>query len=43
LIKGHIEGVKMNYCLDSEKVKEMKILLTGFLNEIQVPENFICK
>jgi ArsR family transcriptional regulator len=42
LIKGHIEGVKMNYCLDSEKVKEMKILLAGFLNEIQLPDGFIC-
>jgi DNA-binding transcriptional ArsR family regulator len=42
LIKGHLEGVKMNYCLDSEKLVEMKILLTGFLEEIQLPEDFIC-
>ena len=42
LIKGHVEGVKMKYCLDGEKVKEMKNLLTGFLEEIQLPENFIC-
>jgi len=42
LIKGHVEGVKMNYCLDGKKVKEMKNLLTGFLNEIQLPEDFIC-
>ena len=43
LIKGHIDGVKMNYCLDGEKVKEMKTLLTGFLDEIQIPDDYICK
>ncbi len=42
LIKGHVEGVKMKYCLDGEKVKEMNVLLSGFLNEIQLPEDFIC-
>ena len=42
LIKGHVEGVKMKYCLDGEKVKEMKNLLTGFLEEIQLPDDFIC-
>ena len=43
LIKGHVEGVKMKYCLDSEKVKEMKNLLTSFLEEIQLPDNFTCQ
>ena len=43
LIKGHIEGVKMKYCLDAQKVFEMKNLLTGFLDEIQLPENFTCE
>jgi len=43
LIKGHIEGVKMKYCLDGEKVKEMKNLLVSFLEEIQLPENFSCE
>lgn len=43
LIKGHIEGVKMQYCLDGERVKEMKNLLTSFLEEIQLPENFSCE
>jgi len=42
LIKGHIEGVKMKYCLDGKKVKEMKNLLTVFLDDIQLPEDFIC-
>lgn len=43
LIKGHVEGVKMKYCLDGEKVKEMKVLLSDFLEEIQLPENFSCE
>ncbi len=43
LIKGHVEGVKMKYCLDGEKVKEMKNHLTSFLEEIQLPENFSCE
>ena len=43
LIKGHVEGVKMNYCLDAEKVKEMKSLLTSFLDGIQFPDDFTCK
>lgn len=43
LIKGHVEGVKMKYCLDGEKVKEMKELLTSFLEEIQLSENVSCE
>ena len=43
LIKGHVEGVKMKYCLDGEKVKEMKNLLTSFLEEIQLPTDFTCE
>jgi len=43
LIKGHIEGVKMKYCLDGEKVQEMKILLASFLDEIQLQDDFVCQ
>ena len=43
LIRGHIEGVKTNYCLDYDKVEEMKEILMSFLDEIQLPENFSCK
>ena len=42
LIHGHVTGVKMNYCLDYEKVEEMKKILKGFLEEIKLPENFSC-
>ena len=43
LIQGHVEGVKTNYCLDYEKVEEMRNALSEFLNEIQIPEKFCCK
>ena len=43
LIRGHVSGVKMNYCLDYEKVEEMKKILSCFLDEIQLPEDFCCK
>jgi len=43
LIRGHVEGVKMNYCLDFEKVMEMKEILNGFLNEFQFTEDSSCK
>ena len=43
LIRGHVCGVKMNYCLDYGKVEEMKKILTSFLNEIQLPEGYCCR
>ena len=43
LIRGHVTGVKMNYCLDYEKVEEMRKILTGFLAEIEFPKDFCCK
>ena len=43
LIRGHMEGVKTNYCLDALNVMEMKNLLTSFLNEFQDSETFCSK
>ncbi len=43
LIQGHVEGVKTNYCLDYDKIEEMKKILGEFLNEIEIPANFCCK
>jgi DNA-binding transcriptional ArsR family regulator len=43
LIQGHVSGVKTNYCLDYQKVAEMKSLLNGFLNDIELPGDFCCK
>lgn len=42
LIQGHIEGVKTQYCLEPEKLTEMKNLLTGFLEEIEPADDFVC-
>ena len=43
LIRGQVDGVKTNYCLDTLKVEEMKNLLIGFLNEFQFSKNSYCK
>lgn len=43
LIRGHVTGAKMNYCLDYVKVEQMKNILSDFLNEIQLPINICCK
>jgi len=40
LIQGHIDGVKMNYCLDYENISKMKESLGNFLNELHIPEDF---
>lgn len=36
LIKGEIEGVKTNYCLNHEKIKEMESILHQFTHEINI-------
>ena len=43
LIQGQVQGVKTNYCLDYEKIEEMKNLLSGFLDDFKTPEGFCCK
>jgi len=43
LIHGHVSGVKMNYCLDYDKVEEMKLVLTSFMAEIGISNGFSCK
>jgi ArsR family transcriptional regulator len=43
LIRCHVEGVKIKYCLDGEKVREMKILLSGFFDQIELSEDFTCQ
>lgn len=34
LIRGEIEGVKVNYCLNNEKISELKVLLNDFIKEV---------
>jgi ArsR family transcriptional regulator len=43
LITGTTEGVKTCYCLNLEKIKELKAISETFLNEINIPVNFDCK
>ena len=43
LIRGQIEGVKTNYCLDAEKINAMKSAVLSFLGEIEIQEGLTCK
>lgn len=42
LIQGHTEGVKRKYCLEPKRMKQMKELLTAFLEEVQPSEGYQC-
>ncbi|WP_372773051.1 ArsR/SmtB family transcription factor [Mangrovibacterium sp.] len=43
LIKGSIDGVKVNYCLNQSRIKELKQLLGSFLDSVELPDNQSCK
>ena len=43
LITGTTEGVKTCYCLNLEKIKELKEMSEAFINEISILANFDCK
>ncbi len=42
LIKGEIEGAKVNYCIHTEKMNQAKKVLEKFLNEIPCDTDFKC-
>jgi predicted transcriptional regulator len=42
LIQGHVTGHKTNYCLNPEKVKEVKAIAGKFFDEIDIGENLNC-
>jgi ArsR family transcriptional regulator len=42
LIKGEIEGVKVNYCLNSEKILKARLHLEKFLNDLGCCEDQNC-
>jgi ArsR family transcriptional regulator, arsenate/arsenite/antimonite-responsive transcriptional repressor len=42
LIFGHMEGAKIVYCLDIKRIKEMEGVLTEFLKEMHLPDDFCC-
>ncbi len=41
LIQGHVEGVTTKYCLNPEKVNELKQVLQKFLDNLNT-QNYIC-
>ena len=43
LIICHTEGVKTYYCLNQVRICELKKLTRGLMDEISLPEDFICK
>jgi ArsR family transcriptional regulator, arsenate/arsenite/antimonite-responsive transcriptional repressor len=43
LITGTTEGAKTCYCLNQEKIKELRKMSKNFMNEINVPVNYDCK
>lgn len=38
LIKGEIDGLKINYCLNNSKIRELTVLFESFFNEINANE-----
>lgn len=42
LIRGQVEGVKTNYCLDPLQVERITNLLNVFFQELRLPGNFQC-
>ncbi|MDY6800816.1 MAG: metalloregulator ArsR/SmtB family transcription factor [Bacteroidota bacterium] len=43
LIKGQIEGLKVNYCLCEDCIKDLKKLINGFFEEITRGAEVNCK
>lgn len=42
LIKGNVEGTSVCYCIDSEKWKSMKLLISTFLDQDIKEQNDCC-
>lgn len=39
LIKGQVEGAKTNYCLNPEKIKKLKSIISVFLKKLEINDN----
>jgi ArsR family transcriptional regulator len=39
LIQGHVDGKRTNYCLNPDKISELKKISESFLKEIQVDDS----
>jgi len=42
LVQGHITGIKTNYCLNPEKIKELKIILKNWIEKINIFNDINC-
>lgn len=42
LIRGTVDGAKVNYCLNPEKISELKYILGLFLDDIKPSRNSSC-
>lgn len=43
LVQGHVQGKFVNYCIEPEKVKEMKKMISGFLEALDENCDFYCR
>jgi ArsR family transcriptional regulator len=43
LIQGHVNGVKVNYCLNPEKIAELGRAFQELYDLINLPDNYNCK
>lgn len=43
IIEGHEQDGKIYYCLNPETMSRMKDTISGFLGEIELPEDFCCE
>jgi ArsR family transcriptional regulator, arsenate/arsenite/antimonite-responsive transcriptional repressor len=42
LIKGEIDGVKINYCINGDVVKQMVFQFEQFFKEVENPDGCVC-
>jgi len=42
LIQGHVDGVKVNYCLNPKKIKELGKTANCFFKEIDIDNEYEC-
>ena len=42
LIKGNVSGSRTNYCLNPEKIRDLRSFAETFLNEIDIDEEINC-
>jgi ArsR family transcriptional regulator len=43
LIQGTVDGVKVNYCLNPERIEELESLIASFFSEIRSSPKNTCK